>query len=256
MGLTVEEARNVDAAVLRIMARRQQAVVSICRQLGLPSERTEAERILSIKAAALPPERCGPEIPAAPARGPMVAFAPMGMRRSEDGYTLAHAGFRGRDAARAADAFDLMARQAQRRGGALPFTPAQIHAGRVYAALVERHSSVGLKGVSVETMMSGRGGGGGEGFMDAVLAEGEAIERMRAAIGEGWALEITRKSRRKRLPLRLRELVDRVCLEGLTISDVLEGCGWGVYGETVIWARKALADALDRMAGVTKGLDA
>lgn len=247
----------IEAAVMRLMARRLEAVRSIGRALGLaPPELSESDRIAGLKARAVPPERCGPAIAAAPARGPMCAFAPMEMRRGADGYVLAHAGYRGRDAARAADAFDRMGQQAGRRGGAVPFTKAQIGAGRTYAALVERHSAVGVKGISVETMLAGRGGGGGEGFMDAVLAEGQMIGGLQSAIGEGWALEITRASRRKRVPLTVRELVDRVCLKDQTISEVLAACGWGVYGETVIWARDALTSALDRMADVTMGVDA
>lgn len=243
--------KDLEMASLRMVARRAEAVRSVSRQIGLrlvPAD--EGARLMAIKAAAVAPTRCGPEIMPAPARGPMVAFAPVEMRRTDDGYEPQHVGFRGRDAARAADAFDVMTDQARRRGGEVPFTRAQIDTGRYYAALDEAHSSHGLKGVSVETMMVGRGGGAGGGAMEAALHQRATLDRMRAAIGDGWALEVTRKSKRSRVPLTVRELVDLVCLHGLTISEVLRQRGWAVYAETVIWARSVLAAALSRMSDV------
>lgn len=242
--------REIEATVLRMVARRTEVVRAITSAMGLKDPTMgEGDRLATLKARAVAPEACGPDMPVAPARGRMVRVAPVSMQLTAEGWAPQHGGHRGRDAARAADVFDEMARQARRAGGEDPFTPRQKAAGRIYAALVERHSAVGLKGRSIETMLTGRGGGGGDGVMDIILDEGAAIAAMRAAVGDGWALVVVRKSKRKRTPLSVAELVDRVCLRGETISDVLLACGWVKYGESVLWARTALADALDRMAG-------
>lgn len=241
--------RQINATVLRMVARRTDAVRAVARQFGLPDPTMgEEDRLAVLKAKAVAPESCGPDVPVAPARGRVVPVAPVVMRLTNDGWQPEHGGWRGRDASRAADVFDEMARQARRAGGEDPFTARQVAAGRLYAAMVERHSAVGLKGRSIETMLSGRSGRGGDGIMDAILDEGERIASMRAAIGDGWALAVVRQSKRQRTPLTVRELVDRVCLRGQTISEVLEACGWSVYGEAREWARTALADALERIS--------
>lgn len=254
MPLDIEDT-DLNAHVMRMVARRTEALRSIARAMDLaPPLLSEADRMAALKARAVAPARCGPEIPVAPARGPMVAFAPMEMRRSEDGYDLAHAGFRGRDAARAMDVWDYMARQARRAGGTEPFTRAQVATARAYAALVERHVARGLRGISVETMMAGRGGSGGQGFADAVLEEGRRIDRLVAAIGPGLALQVRRVSRRKRDVVTVRGLVDGLCLEGLTLAKLLRRARWDTNGATLDAARAAVAGALDRM-GLVQGAE-
>lgn len=240
---------RIEATVLRLVAIRAGAVRAFAKQLGLADPTMgPADRLAEIKGRAVAPETCGPEMPVAPARGRMVRVEPVQMLLTATGWAPQHSGYRGRDAARGADVFDEMDRQAARAGGARPFTLRQIAAGRAYAALVERHASVGIKGRSIETGAGGSGNRGGGGIIDLILDEGRAIASMQAAIGDGWALAVVRASKRKRTPLTVRELVDRVCLQGQTISEVLQSCGWSVYGETCVWAREALAGALDRMA--------
>lgn len=237
----------VRAAMARA-AQRQRAVVAVARwlQIDLPPA-TEAERLDRIRAEGVPPASCGPDMPVAPARGRMIAFSPRAFVLTAKGYDMAHVGYRGRDAARARDVWDEMADQAKRAGGFDPFTARQKDAGRAYAALVERHQSVGLRGRSVETMQ-GRGGLATGGISEAVLKEGDTITAMQASIGDGWALEVRRQTKRRRAPLSVRELVDRVCLGGQTIGAVLQACGWSVKGETRDRAQDVLARALDRMA--------
>lgn len=248
MGNTMLE-REIEATVLRMVARRTEVVRAIASAMGLKDPTMgEGDRLATLKARAVAPETCGPDMPVAPARGRMVRVAPVAMQLTDEGWAPQHGGFRGRDAARAADVFDEMARQARRAGGDDPFTQRQKGAGRAYAALVERHSAVGLKGRSVETMLTGRSGRGGDGVMDIILDEGAEIAAMRSAVGDGWALVVVRQSKRKRTPLTVSELVDRVCLRGETVSAILDACGWSVYGESRDWARAALAEALDRMA--------
>lgn len=207
-------------------------------------------------------DRCGPAITLPPARGRLVAFVPMALRpradvvtpRDIDDYDLEHVGYRGRDAARQADAFDLMEDQARRafRGSAdafvPPFSPGQVAVARRYRALVERHDAGGMKCASLETL---RGGGGmGGDFMDAFLDEGRAIEELRERIGTGIALTVQRQragSARRSIPARV--LVDMVCLQDRTLSDVLQRHGWSDKGEYIASAREALQAVLDRMRG-------
>lgn len=244
---------NIEATVLRMVALRADAVRALARHLGMDDPTGgEDDRLAEIKGRAVAPDACGPEIPMAPARGRMVEVRPVMMQMTDAGWQPQHGGYRGRNAARASDVFDEMGLQARRAGGAAPFTARQIAAGRAYAALVERHASVGIKGRSIETA-GGSGTPGSGGIMDLIIDEGRAIASMQAAIGDGWALAVHRQGRRRRVPLTVRELVDRVCLRGETLSGVLEACGWSVYGETVTWAREALAGALDRMAGWHEG---
>lgn len=249
MEMILQEA-EMTAFVQRLMARKALAVRTIARAMGLHlPPATEADRLEAIRAAALPPESCGPDMPAAPARGPVKAIQPLSMVRTEEGYDLRHTGFRGRDAARVRDVFDEMADQARRAGGFDPFTLRQKDTARAYAALVERHSARGLKGRSIETMTGGGGSWGDGGALVRILQEGEKITKMRAAVGDALALEVRRARKPGRTAIRLIDLVDAVCLEGRTISDVLGRFGWAAFGKARADAQDALASALDAMAG-------
>ncbi|PTX02052.1 hypothetical protein DDE23_13380 [Pararhodobacter aggregans] len=233
------------ASIKRAMVRRLAGNLGIAR----PGD-DEDQRLQFMLDAARAPESCGPEIPVAPARGRVLSFAPQAVRPTATGYEVQHDGFRGRDAARAADVFDVMLHQVARRGGEAPFTPGQIEAGRTYAMLVERHSSVGLRCISVESQR-GSGSAGGA-FMDAVLAEGEVIRRMQAAIGTGMALEVLRETGARR-DIPVRRLVDMVCLEGKSVTAALKAHGWSVYGDIRAQAYAAVGDALDRMRAAAPG---
>jgi hypothetical protein len=241
--------RALNAHVLRMVARKMDAWRSIARAMDLPPPLlTEADRMAHLKARAVAPESCGPDMPVAPAKGKMLAVKPMAMQMGEDGPALVHTGWRGRDAARAMDVFDEMASQALRAGGGEPFTRAQVAAGRAYGALVERHSARGLRGISVETMMAGRGGQGGGGYLEALLKERARLDALQAVIGAGVALEVRRVSRRARGVVTVRALVDGLCLEGLTLAALLRRSGWcATDAATVQAARDAVAGALDRM---------
>jgi len=241
------------AAVAQIASIKRAMVRRLASNLGIacPGDE-EDQRLQFMLDAARAPESCGPEIPVAPARGRILAYAPQAVRPTATGYEVQHDGFRGRDAVRGADAFDVMMQQARRNGGADPFTPAQVEVGRTYAMLVERHSSVGLKCASVEAMARGGGSGAGS-FMDAVLHEAEVIRRMVAAVGPGNALEVRRGAGGQRRDILAMRLVDMVCLEGRSVTEVLKAHGWTVYGDTVVRARAALGQALDRMRSVSPG---
>lgn len=244
----------------------------------------EALRIKAIKDRAEPPLSCGPDIIAAPARGPMQVFVPREMVVTDAGNLVSRrAGYMGRDGARVADAFDLMtmnalkahpkviaaaerahARHAEElRAKAIaarpfrepafvsPFTHGQVAAARDYVALTERCEASGMSCASLEAV--GRGSGGG----DREAAIFRDISRLRALhrrIGDGLAKEVRRHrpsaTGGKRSAIRVRTLVDQVCLGNMTLDQVLRRHGWTSKNEAVrVDLRKALCAALDRMQG-------
>jgi len=215
----------------------------------------EADRLCIIRSAGQVPEACGPELPASPARGPLRVFDILTSVEDSNGNTVLHpAGFLGRKTAQRLDAFGVMAAQAARKGG-LGLNASQIGMGRIYAALVQDHESVPVRGISVEAMCGG-GRGTAEGFTDHRLDQARRIERLRQRIGAGCAMAVrrVRPSARgdgaaPRRNIADRVLVDQVCLQDMTISDVLRQHGWSVKGDTVRAATQALAAALDRMIG-------
>lgn len=219
----------------------------------------ERARVANLLARATPPDACGPEMPVAPARGPMLAFTPRKVVQTEAGnYRSVSDGYVGRRAARVADAFDTMTRKAfeahEKAGGdeadfVPPFSVGQVEAGREYAALVERVASSGLGCVSLEA--AGRGGGGGEGVQAAVFRDIERLRFLRARIGNGLAKEVRRirPDGAKRRVIWARVLVDQVCVEGLSLEAVLKRHGWGINTRCRDALRTALCGALDRMRG-------
>jgi hypothetical protein len=269
---------GIDGAILSEVRSLRAALVWACGECGcdmddlrgLSAFELERIQLRHRMAMAAPPERCGPAMIAQPARGPMVASAPMGMiPEGKDEWKAEHTGFCGRDIAREADAFDAMELQARRAaggrkdGGERLFTPLQVATGRRYAMLVERHASSGMRCTSVETQGGGSGQGGS--FIDTVIHEGDLICAMQRAIGDGVSLAIRRirpSQRGARTGIRDRALVDAVCLSGKTVSCVLEAHGWADKGDNRLAARRALCGALDRMAMAfvpsrfTRGLDA
>ena len=243
----------------------------------------EAARIAAIKARAQPPESVGPDIIAAPARGPMQVFVPREMVVTDAGNLVARrAGYLGRDGARVADAFDLMTMNAikahpkviaaalrdyDERCKALPkgskvrpfvepafappFTHGQVAAARDYATLTERCNASGMSCASLEAV--GRGSGGGD-REAAIFRDFARLRSLHRRIGDGLAKEVRRHrpsiTGGKRSAIRVRTLVDMVCLGNLTLDEVLRRHGWTSKNETVRGdLRAALCKALDRMQG-------
>ena len=203
-----------------------------------------------VRALGAVPEGCGPEIPVAPARGPVVQFTPMkAYPDGENGHKFKPSGHLGRKALRHADAFDLMANRAAGKGKPPPFTPAQVAMARDYAALYEKHQCAGVRCSSMEAAPDGGGGGGGE-YIDAVLRDAERLAVIQRRIGNGVAMAIRRKrAGDQRVVISDRKLVDAVCIEGQTISAVMLKHGWKPRGKSVVSLIEALGAALDRMAG-------
>lgn len=224
----------------------------------------EQARFDAMKAAAAVPGICGPDIPAAPARGAFRTFRPVEMVPGSNG-TARPAGYRapGEAQSRAAivraDIFDAMREDARRRhqakGGSAgpfvpPFTVGQEQIARDYRDLTERHAAGGMKCASLEVR---KGGGQGE-FIDAYVAEGDMLKVMIARIGTGAALSVRRlrpikRGARARGIILDRILVDMVCLGQLSLTQVLEAHGWVSKGETREALRRGLRDCLDRMQG-------
>jgi hypothetical protein len=157
---------------------------------------------------------------------------------------------------RMTDAMTAMCRQSYLRhkdgAGAWvpPFSPWQIAVGMRYRDLVERHQAGGVRCASLEAQ---RGGGGGGEFIDAFVAEGVEIDRMRRQIGGGVALAVRRirpSLRAGRRQVTVRGVVDAVCLDGLLLGQVLRAHGWARDAAALEVLRGALCGALDRMMGV------
>ena len=229
------------------------AVTQIERKTGIEEE----ARLAMVRAMGFVPSEVGPEVPMAPARGPvrmldMMALYPKG----EDGFERKAAGFSGRKTLRRADSFDVMAAKAARHKKASPFSSAQVAIGRFYRDLVERHASAGVKCSSLESL-SQRSGGSGSDFMDAVLRDRDRIRLLRTRIGSGSAMTVRRirpSDRKSRTSIMDRRLVDIICLEEGSITDVLKEHGWVGEGQAaqakhIKALQVALRDALDRMVG-------
>lgn len=218
----------------------------------------ESARLAVVRDAGRVPDACGDAMPLAPARGAgravhMLASYPKGERDT----VVKPAGHLGRKTVILCDAIDTMRAQSARKGKALALTESQIGMARMYATLVADHLAGAVRGISLESSGGGHGGTR-EGFTDHRLDLSRRIDVLRARIGTGSAMAIRRIRPSKRgdgppavtrANIPDRALVDLVCLEGLTISDVLARYGWSVKGDTVQAATKALAEALERMIG-------
>jgi hypothetical protein len=218
--------------------------------------RAEAARVEAMLRAAAPPVDCGPEMPVAPARGPFRVFEP---RVTAPGGRLVHDGYRGQGEARhrkaiaRLDVFDVMTAQARRRSKDAPplFTAAQVAAGRAYAELTERAGASGYSGTSLEvSAVRVRGAGNGD-WIEARLRDSRRLDRMRAAIGLDYALGPSDLRRHMDRGLRhaipVRVLVDAVCLDGLTITEIIRARGWPARTTTIASVRASLCAALDRI---------
>lgn len=227
----------------------------------------EAARIAEVKARGAVPREVGPDVIEAPARGTFRVVDQRRMERTNSGgLRRVHDGFQGRRTIRIGDGLDKIegaaraahtkaVKRAGKAGKPLPvyvppFTSSQVEMGRLYYIVWERHESAGVRCSSVGGLSGG--GGDGCGFIESVLKDGRELEKLRARIGNGAAREVRRHRPSKRGSRRTitdRSLVDMVCLEEASLSDVLVAHGWSVCGQHVKDLQSALAAALDRMMG-------
>lgn len=213
----------------------------------------EADRIARMKADAARPDGCGSEIvDVAPGRGAVRRFQPREVVRTSGGQLrVTRAGHNGHDALARADAFDVMQQQSARRKKDAPalFTAGQIGAGRDYAALYERCASAGVRCSSVEAM----GGAGGQGsFIDAVIRDSRRLAALDRAIGSSVVLSprgAQAHADRGRRVMRASDLVIGVCVQGQTVSQLLQKFGWVRSPSVRKKTTAALCAALDRMQG-------
>lgn len=215
--------------------------------------------------SATPPEGTGDAIPVAPGRGPVISFMPYRTVMTENGPRSMRDGHKGAKAVQVTDVFDHMIDQAMRSHCRLvknakskkakvpayvpPFTVGQVAVAREYATLTERCHASGLKCSSLEALRNASNSGGDR--EEAMLADFQRLRAMHRRVGDGLAKEVRRirPGGDKRSAIRARDLVDRVCLGGQTIAEVLAACGWSVDQKSTEALRKALCSALDRMRG-------
>ncbi len=216
---------------------------------------TSAERVAAIKAAYTPPAACGPDVVAAPARGAFRTYDPIGLvpGSTERVRSEAHRG-EGEAVARkgvaAVDVFDRMMVEAARRKMPAPLTPSQIAIGRRYRWVAEQHDAGGFK---LSSINSTGGGAGALDVMDLRLGERQELVELRNRVGDGVAMEVRRvrpsaRGVENRL-IRDLDLIDRVCLRDMMLTEVLRAFGWSNRGGNAAALRGALCGALDRMIG-------
>lgn len=235
--MTDSSERNPNAAYLRQASAR-----AADRAAGL----ARVQRI------GTPPRACGDAMPVAPARGPVIPFTPLRSVITEGGnLAIRKDGWHGRKAARVPDAFDrieALARSAHNRQPAAtrgpfvaPFTPAQVNAGRRYAALVERIAASGCRASGFE--VSHRGGAG-SGVSEALLDDMRELRRIRQRIGTGQALRVRRGGART---ITDQKLVAMVCIGQMMLGQVLKRFGWAGSSIQRGLLMRRLADILDRV---------
>lgn len=201
----------------------------------------DAGRVTMLMHEATPPEVCGPAVPVAPGGGPRVVerrveLVPGSTERFRD------VGHLGRSGVRAADVFDRMRAEAARRGAAEPLSAGQVAVARRYRTLAEQFGAGGLR--CLDLQRSGGGGGAG-GVSEAQLAVAAELRAMRTRVGAGAALRAVRGGDAR--TVTLLRLVDLVCLQDLTLSQVLRRHRWAAKGTARKRLREALCGALDRM---------
>lgn len=226
----------------------------------------EARASAEILGRATPPPECGPDIPVAPARGATIAFMPREVVLTDRGnWRVAPAGYERRHGARVASVFDTMtlaARKAHARAvkraeaaGKVPpewcplFTRGQVAVALDYAALTERVEVSGVKCSSLEALRAAAAGGGDR--EEAILRDFRRLRVYHARIGDGLAREVRRMrpGGATRHAIRVRRLVDMVCLGGKSLEAVLKEHGWQKDQKVIDGLRVALCAALDRMQG-------
>lgn len=213
------------------------------------------DRVAAIKAAYTPPAACGPDVVVAPARGAFRTYDPIGLvpGSTERVRSEAHRG-EGEAVVRkgvaVVDVFDRMMVEAARRKMPAPLTPSQIAIGRRYRWITEQHDAGGFKLTSINST------GGGAGATDVLvqrLSERKELVELRRRVGVGVAMSVRRVRPSQRgagsRVIHDIDVIDRVCLGDLTVTEVLREFGWSTYSGNTAALRVALCGCLDRMVG-------
>lgn len=218
----------------------------------------EADRVDAVKALGRVPAGCGPEIPCAPARGPVRVSDPVECV----GGALRPAGYEGRSMLKCADVFDLMDQQARRvfarrksqDADAVyeePFNAGQVSVARHYAGLFEGLECGQIGGSAFSDRVSG--GSGGLDAVDLRLAARQEFKGLEDKIGRGVALAMRKVRPSKRGDGRVcKSITDidaarLVCLHGKSLTEVLRKYDWTVSTLNLRALRAALRGSMDRM---------
>jgi hypothetical protein len=137
-----------------------------------------------------------------------------------------------------------------------PFNAGQVSMARHYAGLNENLHNGGVGGTSYGERISG--GGNGLDAVDLRLAARQEFEALEGKVGRGVAMPLRKVRPSKRGDGRVckmisdLDVVQMVCLHGLSLSEVLRKYDWAVSSRNLSALRVALRDALDRMQGYSR----
>ncbi len=211
----------------------------------------EKKRMEAIKAASVAPSTVGDDILCiSPARGAVEAFQPLvRMPDGTTGFKYVRHGYRGRDAMRERDVFDVMRDQTKRHKKPFPLSDGQVGTARYFRALHERVNGSGYK---LSTLEQTGGSGGSGSFMDWYLRLKQNYDRMTAAIGRDLVLD-ARNVADKYPPRSIdeRNIVFDICIGQCTPSKLLKIYGWKNTTRRRQKIIEALACKLDDIAGVS-----
>lgn len=223
----------------------------------------EAARVAKVKASGKVPAQCGPEIPDAPARGPVRVSDPVELVPGGDGK-FQRAGHFGRSRMQRSDVFDVMDAKARAaftrirakdRGAVFeaPFNAGQVSIARHYVGLHESLEGGGLGGSSYGDRVSG--GGGGRDAVDLRLAVRREFDALERKVGGGVAMPLRkirpsqRGSGRVCVSFTDLQAVRLVCLTDKSLGEVLGHFGWSKSTRNRDALRAAVRASLDRMQG-------
>ena len=200
------------------------------------------------------PKECSAQILNVAPRGQMIAFRKTVVEPDGKGaFKVMYQRYKAGCPAIQQDVFDRMADQTKRAKGILMLTDHQVGIARYYRALVEKIDAAGVRCSS--TFDDHVGGVGRTDFMDAFAADVERLDRLRGAIGDGFALKVRMQGahsmdRGSRTSITYRQLIDRVCLADQELSGVLRRYGWAAATKNRKVLRVTLCAILERMKGV------
>lgn len=214
---------------------------------GAARVRAEAVRVAQVKAAGALPADAGPAVVrVAPGRGPSVEFEPVRMvADGKGGWRPVDDRFDGRRVHRCADVFD--------RPGLAGLPAGLVAHARKYRAVTERYAATGMRCASLEGAAA-RGGPSSGAGEDVLIDRGLWLAAQHRRIGVGIALAVRRIRPDAARPvarqgIRVRVLVDLVCLGDHDLSAVLRRHGWAEKGALRDALRAELEAALERMVG-------